>query len=178
MWLSATCFCFPTCSRQMSHLSSSGKYYERPLERNFSIGSPHDPHTSGFRACECFICLLGGRNKSVASQVWAACYNVHIITNPRGSLFPLPDHLVCQKYKEAHRTLSLQANGCVPSRNRLQGEGTASHEQESLFPLFPNPQGYKQQIWFNPLTHSKENTSSDVRNKVITRILTTLINKR
>lgn len=92
------------------------------------------------------------RNQSAAHlpRVEQLCCDAHHLINPTASLFPFPARLGCQKYKKVHSTLSSQAAGCVPGRNWLDVQRTASPEQESFFPLFLNPREHKRQHSLTP----------------------------
>lgn len=81
--------------------------------------------------CECFICLLGLRNKSVTFPDWSSSLQCSPYYQPTGSLFTLPANLLCQKYKEVHRISFSQANEYVPSKNKLHTEGEVSHKWKS-----------------------------------------------
>lgn len=115
-------------------------------------GSARDCRSSRCRVRERFVHLSGMRNQSAAHlpRVEQLCCNAHHLINPTASLFPFPARLGCQKYKKVHSTLSSQAAGCVPRRNWLDVQRTASPEQESFFPLFLNPREHKRQHSLTP----------------------------
>lgn len=154
-WLSATCFYFPGTSRQVPHfvLMREGSWE----------GSSHAHHTGQFIAW--VLHLLAGSELCYLPDT-AAWYSAYLPGNPTGSLLSFSAHLFTRSSQDF-----LFTNGVCS-----QASCGENIKENHFFPLFPDPWEYKKQIQFNSLTHNTQNTSSDSRNKAITRPLPKLLN--